>query len=53
MMSKSKGQPRRRLQHFYDLAKGKSVCEGGDNFDKKGTEGIEDAMKVVRKWRSI
>lgn len=52
-MSKSKGQPRRRLAHFYDLAKGKSVCEGGDNFDKKGTEGIEDAMKVVCEWRSI
>ena len=52
MMAKSKGQPRRRLQHFYDLAKTKSVCEGGDTFDKKGTDGIEDAMKVVRKWRS-
>ena len=46
-MSKSKGQPRRRLQHIYDVAKTKSVCEGGDNFDKKGTDGIEDAMKVV------
>ena len=50
-MLKSKGQPRRRLQHLYDVAKTKSVCEGGDSFDKKGTEGIEDAMKVVRTLR--
>ena len=32
---KSKGQPRRRLQHIYDLAKAKSCCEGGDTMDKK------------------
>ena len=51
IVSKSKGQPRRRLQHIYDVAKSKTVCEGGDNFDKKGSsglDGIEDAMKVVK-----
>ena len=50
IISKSRGQPRRRLQHMYDVAKSKSVCEGGDNFEKKETsvvERVEDALKVV------
>ena len=50
IVSKSRGQPRRRLQHIYDVAKTKSVCEGGDNFEKKENavvEGVEDALKVV------
>ncbi|CAL8094787.1 unnamed protein product [Orchesella dallaii] len=30
---KTKGQPRRRLAFVYDLCKGKSICEGGDEMD--------------------
>ncbi|CAG0902113.1 unnamed protein product [Cyprideis torosa] len=30
---KSKGQPRKRLSHVYDLCKGKMICEGGDEMD--------------------
>jgi len=30
---KTKGQPRRRLQFVYELCKGKSICEGGDEMD--------------------
>lgn len=32
-MTKSKGQPRKRLQHVYNLCKGKMICEGGDEID--------------------
>ena len=50
VIAKSRGQPRRRLQHIYDLAKTKHTCEGGDTMDKKfdplTMEG-EEAMKVV------
>ena len=52
IVSKSKGQPRRRLQYIYDLAKAKSVCEGGDTMDKKfnptatAMEGAEPASAV-------
>ncbi len=27
--------PRKRLQHVYDLCKSKKVCEGGDIMDQK------------------
>ena len=30
---KSKGQPRKRITHVYDLCKGKKICEGGDEMD--------------------
>ncbi|CAG0900840.1 unnamed protein product [Darwinula stevensoni] len=30
---KSKGQPRKRLAHVYDLCKGKMVCEGGEEIE--------------------
>ncbi|KAH7967181.1 hypothetical protein HPB49_023338 [Dermacentor silvarum] len=32
---KTKGQPRKRLAHVYDLCKGKNICEGGDEIDTK------------------
>ena len=35
ILNKSKGRPRHRLQYIYDLAKVKSVCEGGDSMDTK------------------
>ena len=35
ILSKSKSHPRHRLQYIYDLAKVKSVCEGGDSVDTK------------------
>lgn len=31
---KSKGQPRKRLTHVYDLCKGKQICEGGEEMDE-------------------
>ena len=41
IVGKSKGQLRKRLAHVYDLCKGKNICEGGDEIDKKddGEEG--------------
>ncbi|XP_054719438.1 DNA-directed RNA polymerase II subunit RPB1-like [Uloborus diversus] len=35
IIAKSKGQPRKRLTHVYDLCKGKNICEGGDEIDAK------------------
>ena len=35
VISKTRGHPRRRLQYIYDLAKVKSLCEGGDKMEKK------------------
>lgn len=34
IIKKSRGMPKRRLQHVYDMARTKSVCEGGDSADK-------------------
>ncbi|KAH8289336.1 hypothetical protein KR054_003872 [Drosophila jambulina] len=33
IMLKSKGQPRKRLAYVYDLCKGKTICEGGEDMD--------------------
>ncbi|EDO39976.1 predicted protein [Nematostella vectensis] len=33
ILSKSHGQPRKRMMHMYDLCKGKNICEGGDEVD--------------------
>lgn len=49
VISKSKGHPRQRLQHIYDLAKLKAVCEGGDTMDTKFDLTAEQGdLKVVR-----
>ena len=49
VINKSKGHPRHRLQHIYDLAKVKSVCEGGDTMDTKFDPTAEPGEpKVVR-----
>ena len=49
ILSKSKGHPRRRLQYIYDLARAKSVCEGGDSMDTKFDPNNEmGELKVVR-----
>ncbi|XP_017045565.1 DNA-directed RNA polymerase II subunit RPB1 [Drosophila ficusphila] len=33
IVMKSKGQPRKRLAYVYDLCKGKTICEGGEDMD--------------------
>ena len=47
-MAKSKGQPRKRMAHVYDLCKGKNICEGGDEMDIGKDEDIskEPSKKV-------
>ncbi|KAK2863122.1 hypothetical protein Q5P01_002655 [Channa striata] len=35
ILGKSKGQPRKRLTHVYELCKGKNICEGGEEMDNK------------------
>lgn len=41
ILSKSKHHPRHRLQYIYDLAKSKTVCEGGDSVDSKFDPTVE------------
>ncbi|KAM8794266.1 DNA-directed RNA polymerase II subunit RPB1 [Eudromia elegans] len=49
ILGKSKGQPKKRLTHVYDLCKGKNICEGGEEMDHKfgveQPEGDEDLAK--------
>ena len=51
ILSKSKNHPRHRLQYIYDLAKTKTVCEGGDSMDSKfdkfdSATGLEEPKPV-------
>ncbi|XP_057378837.1 DNA-directed RNA polymerase II subunit RPB1-like [Daphnia carinata] len=48
ILVKSKGQPRKRMAHVYDLCKGKNICEGGDEIDIGKDEDIskEPSKKV-------
>lgn len=48
ILSKSQYQPLKRLQHIYDLCKGKRVCEGGDIVDEKlPSQDIDEAEKKM------
>uniref|UniRef100_A0A1B0DNY2 DNA-directed RNA polymerase subunit n=1 Tax=Phlebotomus papatasi TaxID=29031 RepID=A0A1B0DNY2_PHLPP len=46
IVMKSKGQPRKRLAYVYELCRGKTICEGGEDMDV-GKENIQlpDANK--------
>ncbi|KAL7869484.1 hypothetical protein AOLI_G00134720 [Acnodon oligacanthus] len=49
ILSKSKGQPRKRLTHVYDLCKGKNICEGGEEMDNKfGVEQQENDEDITK-----
>lgn len=39
IIMKSKGQPRKRMAHVYEICKGKNICEGGDEMDITSAEG--------------
>lgn len=47
ILSKSQSQPHKRLQHIYDLCKGKRNCEGGDTVDDKPSQDIDEAEKKM------
>lgn len=49
IIKKSKGMPRRRLQHIYDLARTRTVCEGGGNQDKDFDPLSVDSEEMVKK----
>lgn len=49
ILGKSKGQPRKRLMHVYDLCKGKNICEGGEEMDNKfGVEQQENDEDLTK-----
>ncbi|XP_057301652.1 DNA-directed RNA polymerase II subunit RPB1-like [Hydractinia symbiolongicarpus] len=35
ILKKTKGQPKKRFMHVYDLCKSKNICEGGDIMDQQ------------------
>ncbi|XP_072286604.1 DNA-directed RNA polymerase II subunit RPB1-like [Pyxicephalus adspersus] len=49
ILTKSKGQLKKRFTHVYELCKGKNICEGGiemdNNFGVEQNEGDEDIQK--------
>ncbi|KAK3854868.1 hypothetical protein Pcinc_038689 [Petrolisthes cinctipes] len=47
IVTKSKGQSRKRLVHVYNLCKGRTICEGGDEIDL--TRDPQDPTKQVKK----
>ena len=42
VLSKSKNYPQKRLAAVYNLCKGRKVCEGGDEMDKKKDDNAEE-----------
>ncbi|XP_064614759.1 LOW QUALITY PROTEIN: DNA-directed RNA polymerase II subunit RPB1-like [Liolophura sinensis] len=48
IVSKSKGHPRKRLAHVYDLCKSKRMCEGGDEMDTKLGESTEENAEAKK-----
>lgn len=49
ILTKSKGQPQKRLLHVYDLCKGKNICEGGEEMDNKfGVEQQENDEDLTK-----
>ncbi|KAF7236742.1 DNA-directed RNA polymerase II subunit RPB1 [Varanus komodoensis] len=49
ILTKSKGQPKKRLTHVYDLCKGKNICEGGEEMDNKfGVEQPEGDEEIAK-----
>lgn len=57
ILTKSKGQPRKRLTHVYELCKGKNICEGGEEMDNKfgmeQQETEEDITKEKVMWGCV
>lgn len=49
ILVKSKGQPRKRLTHVYELCRGKNICEGGEEMDNKfGMEQQETEEDITK-----
>lgn len=54
ILAKSKGQPRKRLTHVYELCKGKNICEGGEEMDNKfGMEQQETEEDITKEKVSL
>lgn len=49
ILSKSKGQPKKRLAHVYDLCKGRKTCDGGDEMDKKNQDAAGESTEENQK----
>ncbi len=47
ILSKTRTSPHKRLQYIYDMAKTKSICDGGDKLDKNFDQSLAEEVKVV------
>lgn len=48
IVKKSRGMPRRRLQHIYDMARTRTVCEGGNNKAKNLDSLCGDPEEMIK-----
>ena len=46
ILSKTRTSPHKRLQYVYDMAKTKSICDGGDKLDKNFDQSLAEETKV-------
>ena len=53
IVAKSKGFPRKRMAHIYDLCKGKNICEGGDEIDKDTDQAGQEGKPKVINWSAM
>ena len=51
-LSRSKGNPKKRLMMVYDVCKTKRICEGGADLDSKKDEAGEAVPEDKKKVRS-
>ncbi|CAG2121205.1 unnamed protein product, partial [Medioppia subpectinata] len=49
IVKETKGNPRKRLGHVYDLCKGKNICEGGDDIDINKAEAGDEPDQMKKK----
>lgn len=53
ILSKSRGYPKKRLAHVYDLCKSRRACDGGDEMEKKNKDATEEQEDSVPKVRAF
>ncbi|CAG2171630.1 unnamed protein product, partial [Oppiella nova] len=52
IINETKGNPRKRLGHVYDLCKGKNICEGGEEIDITKADGADETDQLKKKMNT-
>ncbi len=54
ILAKSKGQPRKRMVHVYDLCKGINICQDVDNCHRYQPTGIRrQGLEFIGQWDNV